>query len=99
MKVKTEGAGRALAWTRALSGLFVAGLVVLAVSLFGVWGVASVAGVPGPGPTMLVGHAMGAMAALALQRMARRRTGRGDYLAALGPPAILLLLGVLFWWS
>ena len=32
-------------------------------------------------------------------RLARLRTGRAGYLAALGSPAILLLLGVLFWWN
>jgi hypothetical protein len=88
-----------LGWTRALSGVFAAGLVVLAISLLAVWGVASAAGVPGPGLTMLVGHAVAAVVALVLHRLARRRTGRVGYLAALGPPAILFLLGVLFWWS
>jgi hypothetical protein len=91
--------GRLLGRTRILCGVFVAGLVVLAISLFVVWGAASVAGAPGPGLTMLVGHAAGAVAAVVLQRVARRRTGRSAYLAALGPPAILFLLAALFWWS
>jgi hypothetical protein len=48
---------------------------------------------------MLLGHGVAAVAAAVLHRSARVRTGRAAYLAALGPPAVLLLLGFLFWWS
>jgi hypothetical protein len=99
MKAEPHRVGRVLGWMRTLSGMCAAGLVVLALSLFAAWGVASAAGAPGPGIAMLLAHAVAAAAALVLHRLARGRTGRVGYLAALGPPAILFLLGVLFWWS
>jgi hypothetical protein len=94
-----DQAGRLLGWTRTLSAVFAAGLVVLALALIAVWGVASAAGEPGPGPAMLLGHTVAAAGAVALHRLGGRRSGRAGYLAGLGPPVILLLLGVLFWWS
>lgn len=99
MSVESEGAARLLGRARILSGIFAAGLVVLAVALIVVWGVASIAGEPGPGPAMLLGHTAAAIAAVGLYRMAGGRSGRAGCLTALGPPAILLLLGVLFWWN
>ena len=95
----SERAGWSPGWTRTLSGVFAAGLVVLAVALIAVWGVASAAGEPGPGPAMLLAHAVVAVAAVMLHRLAGRRGDGAGHLAALGPPALLLLLGVLFWWS
>jgi hypothetical protein len=94
-----DHAERLLGRIRTVSGMVAAGLVVLALALIAVWGAASAAGAPGPGLPMLLGHAVAAAAAVALHRRSRRRSGRAGYLAALGPPAILLLVGVLFWWS
>lgn len=94
-----EPVGWVLERARAVSGIFTAGLLVLAVSLIVIWVVASAAGEPGPGPAMLVGHAVAAAAAVLLHRLGRVRTDRAGYLAVLGPPAILLLLGFLFWWN
>jgi hypothetical protein len=88
-----------LSRARTASGICAAGLVALVVALLVVGAVASAAGDPGPGPTMLLGHSLAAAGAVVLHRVARVRTGCAGYLAAIGPPAILLLLGVLFWWS
>ncbi len=99
MSAGSDRAGWLLGWTRTLSGIVAAGLVVLAVALIVVWGVAAADAEPGPGPAMLVGHAVGAAAAWVLHRQAGRRTGRVGYLTALGPPALLLILGGLFWWT
>jgi hypothetical protein len=96
---ESERAGWLLDRTRIASGIFAAGLVVLAVALIVVWGVASTAGEPGPGPAMLLGHTAAAAAAVALYRMAGSRGGRAGYFTALGPPMILVLLGLLFWWA
>lgn len=99
MNPEPERVSWALDRARALSGIFTAGLIVLAVGLIVVWVAASVAGDPGPGPVMLLAHSVAAAGAVVLHRLAKARTGRAGYLAALGPPAVLVLLGTLFWWS
>jgi len=99
VRAESDREGRLLGWMRTLSGVLAAGLVVLAAALIAVWGFAATAGEPGPGAAMLFGHTVAAVAAVVLYRLAGRRTGRAGHLAALGPPALLLLLGVLFWWT
>lgn len=99
MSVGSDREGRLLGWARTLCGIVAAGLVVLAAALIAVWGVASAAGEPGPGVAMLSGHTVAAVAAVMLHRLAARRTGRAGYLATLGPPVLLLLLGLVFWWT
>jgi len=100
-----RSADRVRSWVPALSGTVVAGLVVLALGLLLVWVVVGATGSPGPGPLMLAGHAVGAVLAVLLHRTARGRTdsrGRADAIglaAALGPIGVLVLLGLIFWWS
>lgn len=92
-------AGRPRHWARALSGVLVAGLLVLAVGLLLGWAVAAAAGEPGPGPLMLIGHTVGAVVAVVLHRTALRRTGTLGYAAVFGVAGVLALLGLLFWWN
>jgi hypothetical protein len=92
-------ASRPRGWAQAFSGVLVAGLLVLFLGLLVVWVVARANSAPGPGPAMLTGHGVGAVAALVLHRVALRRTDRIGYAAAFGPVAVLLLLGLTFWWS
>ena len=91
--------GRPRGRARAFSGILVAGLLVLFLGLLVVWAVARANGAPGPGWAMLTGHGVGAVAALVLHRVALRRTDGIGYAIAFGPVAVLLLLGLIFWWS
>jgi hypothetical protein len=95
----THARGLAIRWARSLSGMLASGTVVLAAGLFAVWGVAAAIGDPGPGAVALAGHTAGAAAAVALNRVGRRRTGLPGAAALLGVPIVLLLLGWLFWWG
>jgi hypothetical protein len=73
--------------------------MVLAVTLLVGWLAARAEGVPGPGPVMLIGHAVGAVVALVLHRVALRRTDTAGYAAAFGAVGMLPLLGLIFWWN
>lgn len=82
-------------WLRALSGLLVGGLVVLAVALGVGWFVATRAGTPGPGPATLIWHGVGAGAAAALQLYADRHSDwRGTAAAAAAAGVTVVVLAV-----
>ena len=68
-------------WPRTVTGLFAGGLVALALALVVAWFVAGKVGSPGPGPGMLVWHGVAAVAAVAAQLQADRRTGPSALLA------------------
>jgi hypothetical protein len=84
---------------RVVSGALTAGLVVLAVALVIVWVVAASHGHPGPGVPALVGHLAAAGLAVALQRVADRRTDRPGVLAGVGVVLLAAVLIGLFWWA
>ncbi len=82
------GALRRAGWLRGLSGLFAGGLAAVAVALVGVWSVAAMTGVVGPGAPTLAWHAVGAVAAVAGQVYADRHSGGRGTVAAIGVIAV-----------
>ena len=74
---------------RGLSGLLVGGLVALALVLVAGWFYADHTGLPGPGPGMLVGHVVAAVAAVATQVWVDRRTDPVGTLAAAALAALV----------
>jgi hypothetical protein len=68
--------------TRGLSGMLVGGLVALALLLLAGWWYADRTGFPGPGPGMLVGHGIAAVAAVIAQLWVDRRADRVGTLGA-----------------
>ena len=75
---------------RGLSGLLVGGLVALALVLVAAWWYADRTGFPGPGPGMLIGHGVAAVAAVAAQLWVDRRRDRvGTLVAALLAVAVV----------
>lgn len=89
MSDANAGAGgwgrRVTSGLRALTGVLAGGLVALAIALVAAWFVADTIGSPGPSPAVLVGHGLAAVAAVAAQVLADRRTG---------PPAALAMTSV-----
>lgn len=82
-------------WLRALSGLLVGGLVVLAVALGVGWLIASWGGGTGPGPATLIWHGLAAVAAVPLQVYAdRHQDGRGTAAAAVAAGITVAVLAV-----
>lgn len=67
---------------RGLAGVLAGGLVVLALGMVVVWVGADRYGLPGPGAGVVVGHLVGAVLAVAGQRVADRRPDRTGTLAA-----------------
>lgn len=84
---------------RALGGALSAGLAVLAVTLLAAWGVAAAHGEPGPRAALLVGHLVAATLALALQRVADRRSGAVGWVASAGVVLVAAAVVVFFWWT
>lgn len=84
---------------RGFTGSLAVGLVALLLLVLGAqaigWGTDS----EGPGLPHVVGHLTGAVAALALQRIADRRRGTPAGLAGLGVVAVALAVLWLFWWG
>ena len=74
---------------RGLSGLLVGGLVALALVLVAGWFYADHTGLPGPGPGMLVGHVVAAVAAVATQVWVDRRTDPAGTLVAAALAALV----------
>ena len=74
---------------RGLSGLLVGGLVALALVLVAGWFYADHTGLPGPGPGMLVGHVVAAVAAVAAQVWVDRRTDPAGTLVAAALAALV----------
>jgi hypothetical protein len=95
--VSTAGAAPRLG--AAFSGALCAGLVVLAVALVGAWLVAVLSSDPGPRGALVAGHAVAAVAAVALQRVVDRRADPIGWLAAGGVLVVTVLVGMLFWWA
>jgi len=82
---------------RGLSGALAAGLVVLGLVLAGAQWLSGSATVPGPGAGTLLGHGVGGIVALLLQRVADRSRGGRSVAASL---AVLAVVGAVlwFWW-
>ena len=78
---------------RGLSGLLVGGLVALALVLVAGYFYAGRLGLPGPGPGMLLGHVLAAVAAVWVDR----RLDRVGTLAAAGL-AVLIVGGLALVW-
>ena len=74
---------------RGLSGLLVGGLVALALVLVAGWFYADHTGLPGPGPGMLIGHVVAAVAAVAAQVWVDRRRDPVGTLAAAALAAVV----------
>jgi hypothetical protein len=82
---------------RGLSGLLTGGLVALALVLVAGWFYADHAGLPGPGPGMLIGHVAAAVAAVVTQVWADRRADRVGTSAA-AALATLIVGGLALVW-
>jgi hypothetical protein len=82
---------------RSLSGVLVGGLVALALVLLAGWLYADRAGLPGPGPGMLVGHGVAAAAAVAAQIGIDRHDGPAATAAAAGLAALVTAGLTLVW--
>lgn len=83
---------------RGLSGALAVGLVVLALVLaVAQWASGSTA-VPGPGVGPLVGHGVGGVVALLLQRVADRSRGGWAVVACLGVLAVVGAVLWIWWW-
>jgi hypothetical protein len=83
---------------RGLTGSLAAGLAGLAVLVLAVGVVSALFGAPGPGPASLIAHPLAAIVALALQRVADRRSGRVAGVAGFAVFVDFVLLLVYFWW-
>ena len=68
---------------RGLAGVLAGGMVVLALAMLAVWVGADGYGLPGPGADVVIGHVVGAVVAVAGQRVADRRPDRSGTVAAL----------------
>jgi hypothetical protein len=75
---------------RGLSGLLVGGLVALALVLVAGYFYADRIGLPGPGPGMLLGHVLAAVAGVVAQVWVDRRLDRVGTLAAIGLAALVV---------
>jgi hypothetical protein len=82
---------------RGLSGLLVGGLVALALVLVAGYFYADRIGLPGPGPGMLLGHVLAAVAAVVAQMWVDRRLDRTGTLAAIGL-AVVIVGGLALVW-
>lgn len=82
---------------RGLAGVLAGGLVVLSLGLLVVWLLADGWGVPGPGGGTVVGHLVGAVVAVAGQRVTDRDPGRVGTLAAVVVVATAALVLGLGW--
>ena len=78
----TRSRRRGVGLVRATSGVFVGGLVALALVLLAGWFYAGRTGLPGPGTAMLIGHGAAAVAAVVAQVWVDRRPDRTGTLAA-----------------
>jgi hypothetical protein len=79
---------RSAGFLRGLSGLLAGGFATLTVGLVVVWFVATRYGTAGPGPSTLIWHAVGAVAAVAGQVYADRHDDARGTVAALGVIAV-----------
>jgi hypothetical protein len=84
---------------RGCAGVLTAGLVLLGVVLLGAWGAALLAGTPGPGASMLLGHLVAVLAAVGLQRLVDRRGDRLGVAAAFGVFVLVAAVIGVFWWG
>ena len=89
--------GRGGFW-RELAGALAAGAAVLAVVVLVLQVVAWTKGMPGLGAVVLIGHVVGAVLAIAAQRMVDRSQGRPALVAALCLGAVVAAILLLFWW-
>lgn len=84
---------------RGASGALAAGLVILLLLVLGSQIFFELQGTPGLGWAAVGGHALAAAVAVALQRIADRRTGLVSALVSLLVLADAALTLWLFWWS
>jgi hypothetical protein len=94
----TAKAPRSGFW-RELCGALTAGVVILAAVVLVLEVLSWTRGLPGLGVVVLVGHLVGAVLAILLQRQLDRRSGRPARLAGLGLGAVVVAMLVLFWWT
>jgi hypothetical protein len=83
---------------RGLTGSLAAGLAGLAVLVLAAGVVSALFGAPGPGPASLIAHPLAAIVALALQRVADRRSGTMAGVAGFAVFVDFVVLLVCFWW-
>jgi hypothetical protein len=84
---------------RELCGALAAGVVILAAVVLVLEVISWTRGLPGLGVVVLIGHLVGAVLAVVIQRRLDRRTGRPALLAGLALGAVVVGMLVLFWWS
>lgn len=77
---------------RGLAGILAGGMVVLALGILVVWVGADRYGLPGPGADTVIGHLVGAVVAVAGQRVADRRPDRTGTIAAAGVVGLVALV-------
>lgn len=77
---------------RGLAGILAGGTVVLALGVLAVWVGADRYGLPGPGADIVVGHLVGAVVAVAGQRVADRRPDRTGTIAAAAVVALVVFV-------
>ncbi|PRX44221.1 hypothetical protein B0I33_11299 [Prauserella shujinwangii] len=85
-------------WWRALTGSLAAGLAVVALVLLGAQIAGWLSGWAGPGGVPVAGHLIGAVLALAAQRVADRARGPAAAAAAAGVLGVTGAVLWLFWW-
>lgn len=83
---------------RGFTGSLAAGLAVLALLMLGSGLVSVLLGAPGPGVGPLIGHPVGAILALAAQRVADRRDGKLAGAAGVVIVADVVFVLTFFWW-
>lgn len=81
---------------RGLSGVLSGGLVALAATVVVAQWLIGSSGLPGPGMAAVAGHAIAALAAVVLQRVADRSRGAQ---AALAATCVLLLTAAVLWFG
>jgi hypothetical protein len=87
-------AGRAL---RGLSGVLTGGLAILLMVLVGSWVASALAGTPGPGAELLVGHLVAAGLAAWLQRVADQRSDTAGLVASCAVLLVAVVVALVFW--
>lgn len=82
-----------------MCGALTAGVVMLAAVVLVLEVLSWTRGLPGLGVVVLVGHLVGAVLAVLIQRQVDRRAGRPALVAGSALGAVVLLMLLLFWWS
>ncbi|ASR34331.1 hypothetical protein BAY61_04240 [Prauserella marina] len=94
-----EGNPRAGRLWRGVTGSLAAGLVILALAVFGAVVLGWVTGAVGPGLWPLLGHVAGAVAGVAAQRFADRHSGAKAAAAGVAVAGVAASVLWFFWWA